>query len=86
MKPLIAAVVMAVAAIGKPAPDFTAENLKGESVSLVDFKDKVVVLEWVNFECPFVRACLKNSFKQMLGCTFVLRSERNSAWRAIQAV
>ncbi len=55
MKPLIAAVVMAVAAIGKPAPDFTAENLKGESVSLAEFKDKVVVLEWVNFECPFVK-------------------------------
>lgn len=46
---------MAVAAIGKPAPEFTAPNLKGESVSLADFKGKVVVLEWVNFECPFVK-------------------------------
>jgi transposase len=33
-----------------------------------------------------LRACLKNNFKQMLGCTFVLRSGRNSAWRVIQAV
>jgi peroxiredoxin len=43
------------AEIGKPAPDFTATNLKGDSVSLADFKDKVVVLEWVNFDCPFVK-------------------------------
>ena len=43
------------AEVGQPAPEFTAKNLKGESVSLADFKDKVVVLEWVNFDCPFVK-------------------------------
>jgi peroxiredoxin len=41
--------------IGKPAPSFSAETLKGESVSLADLKGKVVVLEWVNFDCPFVK-------------------------------
>jgi len=51
MKPLIAAVLVA---IGQPAPDFTAKDVKGESVSLADFKGKTVVLEWVNFGCPFV--------------------------------
>lgn len=43
------------AEIGKPAPGFTARNVKGEEVSLADFKGKIVVLEWVNFECPFVK-------------------------------
>lgn len=43
------------AEINRPAPDFTARNVKGESVSLADFKGKVVVLEWVNFGCPFVK-------------------------------
>ncbi|RPJ31290.1 MAG: thioredoxin family protein [Verrucomicrobiaceae bacterium] len=43
------------AEIGQPAPAFTARNLKGEAVSLADFKGKVVVLEWVNFGCPFVK-------------------------------
>lgn len=52
MKPLIAAVLLA---IGQPAPDFTAKNVKGESVSLADLKGKTVVLEWVNFGCPFVK-------------------------------
>ncbi len=41
--------------VGQPAPEFTAKNLKGESVSLADFKGKIVVLEWVNFDCPFVK-------------------------------
>lgn len=41
--------------VGKAAPAFTATNLKGESVSLADQAGKVVVLEWVNFDCPFVK-------------------------------
>ena len=41
--------------IGKPAPAFMATNLKGEKVSLADLAGKVVVLEWTNFECPFVK-------------------------------
>jgi peroxiredoxin len=43
------------AEIGKEAPAFTATNTKNEKVSLADFKGKVVVLEWVNFGCPFVK-------------------------------
>jgi peroxiredoxin len=41
--------------IGKAAPLFTAKDLKGESVSLADLRGKTVVLEWVNFSCPFVK-------------------------------
>jgi hypothetical protein len=33
-----------------------------------------------------LRACLKNRFKHMLGCTFLFGSRRNSAWRVIQVV
>lgn len=43
------------AEVGKEAPAFTAKNVKGEAVSLTDYKDKIVVLEWVNFDCPFVK-------------------------------
>jgi len=41
--------------VGEAAPSFSAETLKGESISLSDLKGKVLVLEWVNFECPFVK-------------------------------
>lgn len=44
------------AAVGAPAPDFTLPDTEGKSVSLGAFKGRVVVLEWFNPECPFVRA------------------------------
>jgi cytochrome oxidase Cu insertion factor (SCO1/SenC/PrrC family) len=41
--------------IGKPAPDFTLTDLDGKQVKLAAFKGKVVVLEWFNPGCPFVK-------------------------------
>jgi peroxiredoxin len=40
---------------GKPAPDFTATNSEGKEVKLADYKGKLVVLEWTNAHCPFVK-------------------------------
>ncbi len=37
------------------APQFTLTNYTGEEVKLADFKGKIVVLEWFNYECPFSR-------------------------------
>ena len=42
-------------ASGKTAPGFTLKNYDGKEISLSDFKGKIVVLEWFNYECPFVR-------------------------------
>ena len=42
--------------IGKSAPDFTLTDLDGKEVKLASFKGKVVVLEWFNPRCPFVKA------------------------------
>lgn len=42
--------------IGKPAPDFTLPDLAGKDVKLASFKGKVIVLEWFNPGCPFVKA------------------------------
>lgn len=44
------------AQVGAPAPDFTLTDLDGKSVSLSQYRGKVVVLEWFNPGCPFVRA------------------------------
>ena len=44
------------AVVGQPAPDFTLRDLDGNEVRLSDQKGKVVVLEWFNPECPFVKA------------------------------
>ena len=44
------------ATVGLAAPAFELLDLDGKAVRLADFKGKVVVLEWFNPECPFVRA------------------------------
>ncbi|UCF42403.1 MAG: thioredoxin family protein [Planctomycetota bacterium] len=36
------------------APQFTLKNYDGKEVSLSDYAGKTVVLEWFNYECPFV--------------------------------
>jgi peroxiredoxin len=41
--------------VGDKAPAFTLSDVKGESVSLADYRGKVVVLEWINPDCPFVK-------------------------------
>lgn len=49
-----AVAVHAAPAVGGTAPDFTLTDGKGQAHSLSAFLGKFVVLEWVNFECPFV--------------------------------
>ncbi len=46
---------MTMAEIGQKAPDFTLKGADGKEYSLSDFKGKYVVLEWINFDCPFVK-------------------------------
>lgn len=45
---------------GQVAPGFTLEDLEGNSVSLSDYAGKVIVLEWINPGCPFVRKFYDN--------------------------
>ena len=45
----------AVAKVGEPAPAFTVNATTGSPVSLASYKGKVVVLEWTNHDCPYVR-------------------------------
>ncbi len=39
--------------VGKPAPNFSAQDASGKTRSLSEFKGKFVVLEWFNPDCPF---------------------------------
>jgi len=59
---IVLAVVVAMPAIagegvsvGDAAPDFTLADSAGNQVSLSQFEGKVVVLEWLNPDCPFVK-------------------------------
>jgi len=40
---------------GRRAPSFELNSFDGKTVSLSDYRGKIVVLEWFNFECPLSR-------------------------------
>ncbi len=87
MKTLVAVVTLALAAsgqaspqLGKPAPDFSLNDLSGKNHDLSDLKGKFVVLEWVNFGCPFVRKHYGSENMQRLQKEF---TEKGVVWLSI---
>lgn len=48
-------VAPAKAALGALAPSFEAKDQDGEEHSLHAYRGKIVVLEWINPECPYVQ-------------------------------
>lgn len=47
--------VAQAAEVGKPAPQFATKDCCGADVKLSDYKGKIVVLEWFNPNCPYVK-------------------------------
>ena len=43
------------AKLNESAPEFKLTGSNGSEHSLSDFKGKIVVLEWINYDCPFVK-------------------------------
>jgi peroxiredoxin len=41
-----------VAKVGEAAPDFKLMDAQGKAYALADYKGKVVVLQWINPDCP----------------------------------
>ena len=41
--------------VGEPAPDFAAVDTAGQVHRLGDYRGKILVLEWTNHDCPYVR-------------------------------
>lgn len=62
-----------VASIGKAAPGFTLMDATGKKHNLSDYRGKYVVLEWINFGCPFVLKHYNSGNMQMLQAKFVTK-------------
>jgi hypothetical protein len=67
----------AAPAIGAPAPAFSLPDQDGTMRSLAEFRGKVVVLEWTNHDCPFVRKHYLSGNMQALQ---TLAKERGVVW------
>lgn len=67
---------------GNFAPDFTLDSAatKNGIVKLSDFKGKIVVLEWLNHGCPFVRKHYDSGNMQALQKKYV---SKNVVWLSI---
>jgi peroxiredoxin len=68
--------------VGDKAPAFTLNDSAGKTVSLGDFKGKVVVLEWTNPDCPFVKRHYQEGSMKKLSSTY---SESGVVWLTINS-
>ncbi len=68
---------------GKTAPEFTRANYDDKPISLSDYKGKIVVLEWFNYECPFV----KYHYEKAKTMTTLVNKykDKNIVWLAINS-
>ena len=72
------------ARIGQPAPEFTLLDSDGKKHTLSALKDKLVVLEWVNQQCPFSVAAvpvLKDLHKKYRDKGIVWLGVESTHWR-----
>lgn len=65
---------------GELAPNFTATDTNGNAVSLEDMRGKTVVLEWVNYGCPYVRKHYDTNNMQELQTKY---TEQDVVWVGI---
>lgn len=81
---LMAASVMTFAhehaKVGEKAPNFTLKDKDGVEHSLSDFAGKYVVLEWVNYDCPFVKKHYESGNMQELQKEY---TEKGVVWLAV---
>ncbi|NBC87585.1 MAG: redoxin domain-containing protein [Bacteroidetes bacterium] len=68
------------AAVNQQAPGFTLKAADGETHSLSDFEGKYVVLEWLNYGCPFVQKHYQSGNMQQLQKTY---TEKDVVWLSI---
>jgi len=83
-----------VAKVGLPAPGFALEDQDGNTVKLSDFAGKIVVLEWINPDCPYSRRhYVKKTMKSLatkyapkgvvwlaINTTHYFTNEKNREW------
>jgi peroxiredoxin len=70
------------AELGQPAPPFELKDVYGKTFSPGEFKDKIVVLEWFNLNCPFVRG---RHGDQTMQKTYAKYAGKGVVWLAIDS-
>lgn len=77
--PVVAAETKA-AEVGKAAPAFSLPDSNGKTRALADGTGKFVVLEWTNYDCPYVRKHYESQNMQKLQKSF---TDKGVIWFSI---
>ena len=67
---------------GNPAPAFSLTDIDGKTHSLSQYRGSYIVLEWINFDCPYVRKHYESGNMQSLQKEF---TEKGIVWLAINS-
>ncbi len=68
---------------GDAAPDFSLSASDGKQYSLSAYKGKIVVLEWLNYGCPFVQKHYNAKFKNMQGLQKKYTAKPGVVWFSV---
>ena len=66
--------------IGKSAPAFTLTDVHGKAHALEAFRGRYVVLEWLNFDCPYVQKHYGSGSMQRLQKEY---TDKGVAWFSV---
>jgi len=69
------------AKINEAAPDFTLQDQEGKTIKLSDYDDIIVVLEWVNPDCPYTQRHYKLNTMGQLSTKY----KNDVVWLAINS-
>jgi peroxiredoxin len=69
--------------VGQQAHDFTLPNVHNYDRKLSDFRGKYVILEWVDFECPYVRKHYDSKNLQTMQTSF---REKDVIWLSVCSI
>lgn len=68
--------------MGEPAPQFSLSGEDSKVHSLADYQGKIVVLEWTNADCPFVKKHYSSNNMQSLQKTY---TGKDVVWLSINS-
>jgi peroxiredoxin len=68
------------ARVGEESPSFSLKDYKGTTHNLSDYEGKYVVLEWINYDCPFVKKHYETDNMQSLQREF---TKKGVIWLSI---
>lgn len=71
------------ATVGQSAPGFKLKDVYGKEFSLEEFRGHIVVLEWTNYECPYVKA--HHQEKQTTQKLYAKYADKGIVWLGIDS-